>query len=201
MPSLILSMVLTFIGSVWIDLLFERNRKILSYPEKIKHRSRFRKIFLLAMFFLCINLVYNLQTVEFFYSLTAIFFLLLITVTDSEQYVIFDRMLIIFLVIGLISIFDLNLNFTERILSSLIGAIIFTLLAVITRGGIGGGDIKLIAVLGIWFGIDLIDVVSYGFILGGIFAVILIALKIKQRTNFFAYGIYFSMTALYFLVN
>ena len=78
---------------------------------------------------------------------------------------------------------------------------IFTLLAVITRGGIGGGDIKLIGVLGIWFGIDLIDVVSYGFILGGIFAVILIALKIKQRTDFFAYGIYFSMTALYFLVN
>ena len=201
MLKIIFALVLTFIGSLWIDILFSRSRVILSFPDELEKRARFRKIFLFIGFFFCTDLIYNRQPIEFFYLMTAVFFLLIITMTDFEQYVIFDQMLIIFFALGLISIFALNLNFTIRIFFSITGAVLFAVLAILTHGGIGGGDVKLIGVLGIWLGIYLIDVVIYGFILGGIFAVILLALKIKQRTDFFAYGIYFSMTALYFLVS
>lgn len=60
------------------------------------------------------------------------------------------------------------------------------LLAILTRGGIGGGDIKLIAALGIWLGTDnLLTVTCIGLLTGGVFAFLLLISKRKKRTDYF----------------
>ena len=72
-------------------------------------------------------------------------------------------------------------------------------LAVLTKGGIGGGDIKLVAALGLWLGSDmLMTVVIAGIVLGGMAALIMLATGKRKKGDYFAYGPYFTISALLF---
>ena len=91
----------------------------------------------------------------------------------------------------------LNFSLFDRILAATIGGGIFYAISVLTHGGIGGGDIKLVFVLGIWLGSKvLLDVVLAASILGGLIAALLIFTKQKNRKSYFAYGPYFTLTAI-----
>ena len=82
-------------------------------------------------------------------------------------------------------------------MSFFIGGILFLVLAILTRGGIGGGDIKLIAALGLWLGSSqLLDVIVMGLIAGGIGAFLLMKFAHKKKTDTFAYGPFFTVAAL-----
>ena len=73
----------------------------------------------------------------------------------------------------------------------------FFLLAVITKGAIGGGDIKLIAAMGLWFGYrSLLTVIMYGFLAGGAAALLMLLTKQKKRKSYFAYGPYFALSEI-----
>ena len=182
MSAIILSAVLTLAGSRWIDFLYRLPDAPLSFPSEIARRAKFRKpllaVLMLAGFF-------NAPEIHW----AAVFFLALITATDFEQYVIFDRMILPFALIGILTAVVLGLPLGERFLAA-------------TRGGIGGGDIKLVAALGIWLGAEtLFDVVVISCIFGGIAAVALIVAGKKSRGSYFAYGPYFALTAIYFLCD
>lgn len=76
----------------------------------------------------------------------------------------------------------------------------FLLLGILSRGALGGGDIKLIACLGLWLGTDaLIFVAVAGSIFGGLSALVLLLGK-KKRKSAFAYGPYFTLTTLALLL-
>ena len=125
------------------------------------------------------------------------YFLVLYTFTDFEQQVIFDHMLIPFAALGLLQTIALQQPLLDHLTAAAAGGLIFLLLAILTRGGIGGGDIKLIAALGLWLGIDnLLSVSMAGLVLGGIAAFFLILTGKKKRTDYFAYGPYFILTAI-----
>ncbi len=185
--------LLTFAGSKLIDFLYRLPDAPLTYPEQIKIRSRFRKIILFAGFFVCAEFFLPGN----FYRMAASFFLLVVTVTDSEQYVVFDKIIFPFAVLGLVAALHLNLPLADRLIASFVGGGIFFLLAVLTKG-IGGGDVKLIAALGLWFGTEkLFDIVTIGCVAGGIVALILILSGRKNFGSFFAYAPYFSLTAIF----
>jgi Type IV leader peptidase family. len=75
--------------------------------------------------------------------------------------------------------------------------LLFLFLAFISKGAIGGGDIKLIAALGLWLGIKaLLTVIIYGSVAGGIAALFLLLLKKTTRKQFLAYGPYFALSAI-----
>ena len=195
MSAIILSAVLTLAGSRWIDFLYRLPDAPLSFPSEIARRAKFRKpllaVLMLAGFF-------NAPEIHW----AAVFFLALITATDFEQYVIFDRMILPFALIGILTAVVLGLPLGERFLAAAMGGGIFLAIAILTRGGIGGGDIKLVAALGIWLGAEtLFDVVVISCIFGGIAAVALIVAGKKSRGSYFAYGPYFALTAIYFLCD
>ena len=48
----------------------------------------------------------------------------------------------------------MNLNVQENVTSALIGGGVFLLLAIVSKGSLGGGDVKLIAALGLWLGVE-----------------------------------------------
>lgn len=197
LSAIVLSFILTAAGSRWIDYLYKLPNAPLTFPKQIESRSKFRKPLLFLI--LLVNF-FNLAEVPaplYFYLTAIIFFLALITFTDFEQYVIFNKMLKPFALLGILAAVHLNLPLADRIIAAVAGGGIFLLISTLTKGGIGGGDVKLVFVLGLWLGTkNLLDVVLAASILGGIAAALLILSKQKNRKSYFAYGPYFTFATV-----
>ena len=190
----ITSAILTCAGSLWIDKLYSKSNE-LTFPDDIVSRSRFRKPILFCSLAILIYQSKDLWTVA------AIFLLMLMTITDFEQYMLFDAMTLPLAVIGAIYSWQMDLNFSDHVTATVIGGGIFLLLAIVSKGALGGGDIKLIAALGFWLGTEkLLNVVLFGTIGGGVAAILMILAKKKDRKSYFAYGPYFAIAAIYFLL-
>ena len=124
------------------------------------------------------------------------------TITDLEQYMLFDAITLPFAIIGVLYAWQTDLSLLNHVTAALIGGGIFLLLATLSKGALGGGDVKLIAALGLWFGAEkLLEVVLCGAIAGGISALLMILSKKKDRKSYLAYGPYFTIMAIYFLVK
>ena len=200
--SLIISISLAIVSSYWIDYLYSSPNVPLSFKDSIEQRSRYRKVlFVICMFGFIENLSHE-SAVLMAYSIVAAFFLLSIMITDFEQYVIFNKMLLPFAIIGLIATFHLDLSVVDHLIAAFLGGMFFLFLAVISNGALGGGDVKLIAAFGLWFGTeDLLQIIIISSILAGISAFVMLITKIKSRQDYFAYGPYFCITAIYFIMS
>ena len=203
-PTILFSVIFSVIGSMLMDYLYARAPKdLLSFPEQVTTRAKYRKplLFLLLTVYVgraCITVT----PPALFYLVIAIVCLSIITATDFEQYVIFDVMLVPFAATGILYTIHMGLPITGHIAASLGGGLVFLLLAIVTKGAIGGGDIKLIAAMGLWLGIrPLLSVIVYGFIAGGVAAFILLLTKQKSRHSYFAYGPYFALSGLGILLK
>ena len=187
--------ILTYTGSLWIDKLYSKSTE-LTFPEEISSRARPRKLTV----FLSLSTLFSLT--DNLWTMAAIFLLVLMTITDFEQYMLFDAMTLPLALLGAFYVWQMNLNFQTHAAAALIGGGIFLLLAIVSKGSLGGGDVKLIAALGLWLGAqELISVVLIGTIVGGLAAVLMILTKQKDRSSYFAYGPYFALTAIYFLLT
>ena len=140
---------------------------------------------LLAMLFTCV----------------AEFFLVLCTITDLEQEAIFDRVLAPFAVIGFVGCLLLDWSLLNHLIAAGGALVVFLALSLLTRGAIGGGDIKLMGTLGLWLGTSgTTDVGIYGLIIGGLLAALLMATKRRGLHDTFAYGPCFTIVALLMLL-
>lgn len=197
---LFLAMSVTYFGSLWIEYLYNKAllRGSLSFPKQIDSRAKWRKPLLFVSLLLCFGKAWSLIIMpELLYILVAISFLLLITVTDYEQQVILNEMLFLFAVSGLCYTLHLNLSLQDHVLSAVGGGLLFLFLAFISRGAVGGGDIKLIAALGLWLGKEAaLSVLIYGSIAGGVAALLLLAFHRTKRNQYIAYGPYFALSGI-----
>ena len=204
-PVLLLTLAATMIGSAWIDHLYPKSQKrdSLSFPEEINARSKHRKTLLFLLLLVCFYKAWNLLSFpDLCYTIIAVSFLLYITVTDFEQHVILDEMLLVFAVLGFCYSLHLRLPVLNHILACVGGGLFFLLLAVISKGAIGGGDIKLISVLGLWLGASsLLSVIVYGAMAGGIAALFLLLCHKIKRNQYLAYGPYFALSAVGIMLN
>ena len=188
-------------GSAWIDLLYAEKKNILSFPESVESRARFRKIFISFGWTIFLLPCLNFSVGEFIFFVPFIYFLLLTICTDFEQQVIFDKILFAFGIFGVLEIIFLGLPLLNHLLAAVAGGGFFLLMAILTRGGIGGGDIKLIFILGLWCGTEILQKILFaGFISSGFVALILFLTGMKKRGEFFAYGPYFAFSAIYFMI-
>lgn len=137
-----------------------------------------------------------------------VFLLLIITVTDAEQRLILDdttRPLAVFGLAQSVAAAFAAAAFApllENLFAAAAGGAAFLILAYLTRGGVGGGDIKLIAALGLWLGPHrLLTVVLTGLFLGGLVALFLLLSKKKNRKDSFAYGPCFTLPAILSLLT
>ncbi len=79
----------------------------------------------------------------------------------------------------------------------LIGGGFFLFIAVVTKGAMGGGDIKLMAALGFLFGSESTLLLMFlSFIIGGAVSLMLILLKIKKRKDYIPFGPFICISAL-----
>lgn len=90
---------------------------------------------------------------------------------------------------GLAAIFIAGPAFMDAMLGALTGGIIMLLIAVVSRGGMGGGDIKMTGWMGLFLGWKMtLLALCLSFIIGGLASLLLIMFKIKKRKDFIPFG-------------
>ena len=126
--------------------------------------------------------------------------LIVISIIDLKYLIIPDSLQIFGIVIAIAYIIAAKENILYSAAGSIIGLFVFLLIAILTNA-MGGGDIKLMAVLGLFFqikGIAFVGLVS--FVLGAIVSVFLLALKIKSRKDMVPFGPFISLAALLYIL-
>lgn len=94
-------------------------------------------------------------------------------------------------------VYNYNSNFLNGIIGLIIGGGLFLLIAVISKGAMGGGDVKLMGVIGLsvgWKYILLITLLS--FVIGAIISILLLILRIKSRKDYIAFGPFIAVSAV-----
>ncbi len=155
------------------------------------------------------GLIYILIFVAFGYSLDFIFYsilsslLIVISVIDYKHTIIPDGLIIFGLIIGLIYrlilplFLRLKISLTGSILGLLVGGGFFLLIAIVFSGGMGGGDIKLMSMLGLFLGVEKIIMVTFlSFFIGAIFILPLLLSKKKSRKDMIPFGPFIALSAL-----
>ena len=136
---------------------------------------------------------------EFIKYVALIQILMVISFVDLSYKIIPNRLN---LMVGVIGIIDLVItkDFYSSIVAFFIAGGLFLALALLSNGGIGGGDIKLIAPLGLIFGIlPIAYIISYTFIFGAVFGIGMLLLGKKSLVSEIALAPYISLATLMFI--
>lgn len=130
-------------------------------------------------------------------SLILASFLIVIIFIDMDYQLIFDKVLLLLAGTGLLlNLWTGHVGFWEMLISSLSAGGLFLLIAVLTRGGMGGGDIKFAAAVGIWLGAKLtVAALFIAFVLGGAGGMMVLALKLKSRKDYIPFGPFIAVGA------
>ncbi len=130
---------------------------------------------------------------------TVIELLMVITVVDLTHKIIPNRLNLIMGIVGAINLI-ITKKFYSSIVAFFVAGVLFLALALMSNGGIGGGDIKLIAPLGLIFGIlPIIYIICYSFIFGAIFGIGLIVFGKKSFLSEIALAPYISFATIMFI--
>lgn len=154
----------------------------------------------------------ELAVALFYFSLFLILF-----VIDIEHHLILNKIIYPCAVIALIiSIFlpyltispslaiaghFFDFGWASGIVSSILGGVvgfaIFFVISLLTRGGMGEGDIKMVGLIGLVVGYPLVFVsIMLAIIMGGVLSLLLIILKAKNRKQSIAFGPFLSIGAI-----
>lgn len=191
----------SFAGNKLIDFLFMRKLDYLTFQEDMTTQGKNRKIFLFVLSaILAFFMAALLKPFALVFALIFAFGMIIATRTDMEQHLIFDILMFPYAVLGIIAVFAMNLPTSNHIIAAAAAFLGMFVLAIITRGGIGGGDIKLLAVIGIWLGQELtLLTFMAGTIVGGIYSLFLLLIKKAGRKEAFPYGPFFAVSAVIIL--
>lgn len=124
-------------------------------------------------------------TLTFFKYAVLMMLLIIVSFIDYDYTIIPDEMIIFGLIAGSLFLFsDVKLSINNALIGMIVGGGIFLIIAIGSHGAVGGGDIKLMAVLGLFLGWKMIlFVILASFIIGAAASTILLILKIKSRKD------------------
>lgn len=124
--------------------------------------------------------------------------LIIISIIDLKHKIIPDRLNIAGVILGTIYII-VNKTFFYSLIGASLGLGLFLAIALLTNA-MGGGDIKLMAALGLMFGIKGILFISlFSFVIGAFISVLLIQLKLKGRKDEIPFGPFIALSALIYM--
>ena len=121
--------------------------------------------------------------------------LISITMIDFDHQIIPDGLVIFGFIISIVEnivnvgLLGIDIRIMDNIFGLLAGGGIFLIIALVSKGGMGGGDIKLMALLGFIFGLEsIIMIAMIAFIVGAIISIVLLITKIKTRKEPIPFG-------------
>mgnify|MGYP003585162440 CR=1 FL=1 len=124
-------------------------------------------------------------------------FLIVITFVDYDHQLILDKVLVWMAGAGVaINLSAGQTSVLDILAGAALGGGVLLIIAVVSRGGMGGGDVKFLAVLGLWLGLKLTSLTLFlAFMLGGIGGTLLLLLKLKGRKDRIPFGPYIAVAA------
>lgn len=122
----------------------------------------------------------------------------IVTVSDTYKMLIPNRVLLFFFpVMVIVRLFIPTTPWWDAYARALLGFALLLLIAVASKGGMGGGDIKLFAVLGLFLGIKgTVLTLVLAAILGLLYALVLLAAKKLNRKEPIPFGPFIGAAAL-----
>jgi len=147
-------------------------------------------------------------TIDFGFYSFLISILVVISFIDYYEQIIPDGLVLIVLISAIIYkftiyfVYNTPIAFLDSIIGFLSGGLFFFLIALVTNGAMGGGDIKLIAVLGFILGLKktLLNILL-SFLIGAVISIFLLLSGKKGRKDAIPFGpfinISFLVTVLY----
>lgn len=125
-------------------------------------------------------------------------FLVAISFIDLEHYIIPNELVIAMLGTGIVmDLLTREFGLVSILLGMFVPFATLTALALISRGGMGGGDIKLAGVTGLFLGWpQSIVALILSFFIAGIAGLIMLALKVKKRKDPIPFGPYYAVGIL-----
>lgn len=116
--------------------------------------------------------------------------LLIISIIDIELQIIPNQLNVLLFVLGIWSSFVFQeVTFLNRLLGIFSVSVPMLILAILCSGGLGGGDIKLMAASGMLLGIKWnVLAACVGLFLGGVYGIFLLTTKRAERKDCFALG-------------
>ena len=187
---LVLTAILTPLSKRFMAWVLERNQDSLAeYNLEPGPVCSSITLALGIMVALLLGLVIPVSTASKALSCFLLYWLWLLWLIDYRFQFIFDDSLIPLVVLGLAATPYLPFSIWQRLAAAAGAFIVLAALAILGRGALGGGDVKMMAALGLWFGVNgIITTACIGFIVGGVAAVVFLLLKIHGRKDFFAFG-------------
>lgn len=123
-------------------------------------------------------------------------FLVWTAVFDFRYGLIFDRLLVVFAAVALCFRLPEGTSAVSLLVGALAGGVPLLLIHILSRGGIGGGDIKLMTVVGLWLGWReaLLTLLLASWV-GGLFAMALLLSGRGKRKDMIPFGPFLSFGA------
>lgn len=170
-----------------------QKRKCIHCEEKISPRYAIVEAINSIMYLILFN-YFSLSTDFIFYAIiTSI--LIVITFIDLEHMEIPDILVISLLIVSTLHklvnyyLFNIKFGLIDSVLGLLASSLLFLLIIVLSKGGMGGGDMTLIGALGYILGLKKIAlVIMLSFLYGTIISIFLLASKIKTRKDPIPFG-------------
>jgi len=136
----------------------------------------------------------------FFIYLLLSYMLIVITFIDIKHKIIPDKITLPGMVLGLFLSFFLNhITPLESIIGLLTGGGFLFMVALISRGGMGGGDVKMAAMLGSFLGWQgVLFSIFAGSILGSLAGITMILMGRKNRKSHLPFGPFLSISSMIF---
>ncbi|MDR7870026.1 MAG: prepilin peptidase [Tissierellaceae bacterium] len=160
--------------------------------------------FLNGLLYLIMLNHYGLSIDFIFYSLIGSV-LIAITIIDLKEMIIPDSLVLSILALSIIQktinyyVHSIPMDIKESILGLLIAGGLFLLIVILSKGGMGGGDVTLIGALGFVLGIKLVMLnILLSFVIGAIISIFLLASKLKTKKDPIPFGPFIILS--YFLV-
>lgn len=141
---------------------------------------------------ICFTLVYYVYGFSYFSVIGILLtsLLIIIAMIDIDTMEIYDRFQVLMLVLAFGMLLITPLPLLDHLIGFFIISLPFYLIAYLT-GGIGGGDIKLIAIAGLLLGYQATLIAFFiASIIGGTVAIVLLITKQKERKSLIAFGPY-----------
>lgn len=141
-------------------------------------------------------------TYYFIFILLLSMILIAISVIDIDTMLIYDGLLICYLVLSVISTYFISVSLIDRIIGVFIISVPLYLMTLWKPNSFGGGDIKFITVSGFLLGYKHIIIVMYlAIMLGGLCSGILLLVKKVERKDHIPFAPFLSMAVMLVLLN
>ena len=123
--------------------------------------------------------------------------LILISLIDYKTQIIPDGLVTIIAVSGaLYNLLYAPQSIMDMLLGGVVGFVVMLLIFLISRGGMGGGDVKLSAAVGVWLGVEgTLLFLLLAFIMGGIISMFLLVSGVKSKGEAIPFGPFLCLAA------